>query len=96
LEESLSRPNLKAHRLSPALAALGEPGAHGFRQAPGLNAKARFHETFCKGKRVVEFGLAGEITHTKIIEPIKGTWFAPISHNDIYAQLLSEHETSIA
>src|SRR5690349_5728637 len=71
LEKPLSGANLEAYRLAPALAPLGEPSAHGFRQTPRLNAKACLNKTFGKGKRIVEFGLTGEITHTEVVEPIK-------------------------
>lgn len=96
MEKQLGHTNFEAHRLSAAFSTLSEPGAHSLRQTLGLNAKAGLDETFGNGKRVVEFGFTGEIAHTEIVEPIKRTWFAPISHNDIDAKLPSEHKTSIA
>lgn len=96
MEKSLGHTNFEAHRLSAAFPTLSEPGAHGLRQTLGLNAKSRLDETFGKGERVVKFGFTGEIAHTEIIEPIKRAWFAPIFHNDVDAELPSEHATSIA
>jgi hypothetical protein len=84
------------HRLPLALATLGEPGAHGFRQALGLDAVTRFDEAFGKRKRVVKLGLAGKVAHTKIVEPIERTWPALGAHQDVDAQFPSEHEASIA
>jgi hypothetical protein len=75
---------------------LGEPGAHGLGQAFGLNAKARFDETFGKRQCVVKFSFAGKIAHTKIVEPIKGTWPALLAYKHIDAEFPGEHEASIA
>ena len=83
-------------RLPLALATLGEPGAHGVRQALGLDAVARFDEAFGKRKRVVKLGLAREVAHTKVVEPIERTWPALGAYEDFNAQLPSEHQASIA
>ncbi len=78
------------------LAALGEPNAHCFRQAFWMDAKTRFENTFGDRKCVIELGLAGEVAHTKIVEPIEGTGTAVSADNDVDAQPLSEHKVSIA
>ena len=87
---------MEMHRLPPALATLGEPITHGFRQAPGLDAVTRFDEAFGKRKRVVKLGLAREVAHTKIVEPIERTWPALGAYQDVDAQLPGEHGASIA
>src|SRR5207237_8477786 len=71
--KSLSGANFYAYRLSLALAAPGEPGSHGFRQAFGLYAGTRFEETTSDRARVAEFGLACEVPHTEIVEAIERT-----------------------
>ena len=88
--------NLHLNGLPPALAAFYEPGAHGFRQALRLHAETRFDKTFGNGKCVIELGFAGEVAHTKIVEPIEGASAALGAYNDVDAQLLSVHEASIA
>jgi hypothetical protein len=75
---------------------LGEPGAHGFREAFRLDAVTRFDEAFGDGKCIVKLGLAGEVAHTKIVEPIERTGTALGVHNDLDAQFPGEHEASIA
>lgn len=87
---------MEMHRPPLALASLGEPGAHGFRQAFGLDAVTRFDETFGNGECVVKLGLAGEVAHTKIVQPIERTGMALGAQDDVNAQLPSEHEASIA
>jgi hypothetical protein len=74
---------------------LGKPGAHGFRQALGLDAGTRFQEAFSNRECVIKLGLAGEIAHTKIVKPIERTWMALGAHNDFDPQLLGVHEASI-
>jgi hypothetical protein len=51
--------------MTPPLAALGNPGAHCFRQAFGMDAKTRFENTRGDKKCVIELGLAGEVANTK-------------------------------
>jgi hypothetical protein len=78
-----------------ALATLGEPGAHGFCQALGLDAETRFEEAFGNRECVIKLGLAGEVAHAKIVKPIERTGTALGPYNDFHAQLLSVHKASI-
>ena len=96
MRKSLGRTDLETHRLAQSLATLGEPGAHGFRQALGLDAKTGFQEAFGKRQCVIKLGFSGEVAHTKIVKPLEGTGTALGAYNDFDAQLLSVHDDSIA
>ena len=61
-----------------------------------MDAKTRFDQALGKSRCVIELGLAGEVAHTKIVQPIERTGTAVSAYNDVDAQLLSEHEVSIA
>lgn len=93
--KTLSRTNLHANRLSLAFATPGEPGAHRFRQAFCLHVGANFEKTIGKRKCVIKFGLAREIAHAKIIQPIEGAGAAFGADKDFDAHLVSEHQASI-
>lgn len=83
------------HRLSQSLAAPREPGGHGFREAFGFYAGAGFEEAVGKRERIVKFSLTGEVAHTEIIQPIERAGATLGTHDDLDAELLSEHESSI-
>ena len=61
-----------------------------------MDGKTRFEKTLGNGKCVIELGLAGEVAHTKILQPIERTGTADTARTDVDAQLLSDHEVSIA
>lgn len=87
----MSRSNLHVDRLTLRFAAAGEPFAHRFRQSRGFDAQARFEPAFAGRQRVVEFGLTGEITHAKRIEPFQRAWPALSRDNDFDEQFLRVH-----
>jgi hypothetical protein len=78
-----------------AFAPLGEPSAHRFRQALGLDAETRFEEAFGDRECVIKLGLAREVPHAKIVQPVERTRTALGTYNDLDAQLLSVHKVSI-
>ncbi len=77
-------------------ASTGEPGAHGFGQAFRLDSKARFYKAIGEWKRVVKFGLASEIAHAKVIEPVERAWPALGACNHLDAEFSSVHRVSIS
>ncbi len=61
-----------------------------------MDAKTRFEQAVGNRKCVIELGLAREVAHRKIVKPIERTGTAVCASDDVDAQLLSEHEVSIA
>ena len=87
---------MNTHGLPLAFATFCEPGAHGFGQALGLHAKARFYEALGNRKCVIKLSFAGKVAHTKIVKPIDRAGAALDTNDDFDAQPLSVHEASIA
>ncbi len=61
-----------------------------------MHARTRLEETLGNRERIVKFGFAGKVTHTKVIEPIEGTGAVLSAYDDFDAQLAGVHEASIA
>lgn len=93
--KTLGQANLDVNRLPLALAPLGKPGAHGFRQTLGLNAEPCLEQAFGDRDCVIKFGPASEVAHTKIVQPVERTRTAFGAYQDFDAQLPSVHESSI-
>jgi hypothetical protein len=63
--------NLDVQELALAFATACKPGGHGFGEALRLDSKASFYKTIGEWECVVEFGLAGKVTHAEVIEPVE-------------------------
>jgi hypothetical protein len=61
-----------------------------------VDAKTRFEKALGNGKCVIELGLAREVAHRKIVQPIERAGTAVCASDAVDAQLLSEHAVSIA
>jgi hypothetical protein len=92
----LSKPRLEAldfhfNGLAFSFAALCEPGAQALCEALGRQAEACLHLPFADGQRVVKLRGVGEISHTKLIEPLLRAGASLPAYHHVYFEFLRVH-----
>jgi len=79
-----------------AFAALREPSGQAFGKAFWGKAITGFDAAVRDGKRVVEVGGVGEISHAELVEPIEGAGFFLAEDQDVDGELLGIHASILA
>lgn len=79
-----------------AFATLSEPSGQAFGEAFWGETITGFDAAVRDGKRVVEVGGVGEISHAELVEPVEGAGFFLAKDEDIDRELLGVHASILA